>query len=77
MNPPPDTTRLRDALHRRLEIIGDNAWRDRDPAGQLAALQDISRTIFSLEAELAPSLPPRLRHFLESQSYSKALALLE
>ena len=77
MNLPPEMEPLRAALRRRLEIIGDHAWRDRDPAGQLQALQDISGTIFQLHTDLQPLLPPRLRHFLESQSYHKALALLE
>ena len=77
MSLPPELSPLRDALRRRLEIIADTAWRDRDPTSQLQALQEISESIFQQHNDLAPKLPPRLRHFMESQSYTKALALLE
>lgn len=77
MSLTPAEISLRDALRRRVAIIADHAWRDRDSAGQLQALQEISESIFQLHQELAPELPPKLRHFLESQSYQKALAVLE
>lgn len=77
MNLPPELSTLRDALRRRLEIIADTAWRDRDPTSQLQALREISESIFLQHTALAPTLPPRLRHFMESQSYTKALALLD
>lgn len=77
MSLPPELTPLRDALRRRLEIIADTAWRDRDPTSQLQALQEISESIFQQHAALSAKLPPRLRHFMESQSYAKALAMLE
>lgn len=35
-------------------------------------LKSSSRTLEKLEAELAPQLDPRLRHFMESKSYRKA-----
>ena len=77
MSLPPDLSTLRDALRRRLEIIADTAWRDRDPSSQLQALREISESIFHQQTALAPTLPPRLRHFMESQSYTKALAMLD
>ena len=77
MTLPPDFTLLRDALRRRLEIIADTAWRDRDSASQLQALQEISESIFHQHAALSAKLPPRLRHFMDSQSYAKALAMLD
>lgn len=77
MSLPPELAPLREALRRRMEIIADTAWRDRDPPAQLQALQDISESIFQRHAALARKLPPRLHHFMESQSYTKALALLD
>ena len=77
MSLPPELSTLRDALRRRLEIIADTAWRDRDPASQLQALREISESIFQQQTVLAPNLPPRLRHFMESQSYAKALTVLD
>lgn len=72
---PPALEPLREALQRRVEIIADHAWRDRDAAGHLHALQSISEAIFTLQANTT-NLPPQLQHFLESQSYQKALAML-
>lgn len=64
------------ALRQRLEVIADHAWRDRDPAGHLAALQAASESITNLTALARPFAPPPLRHYLTSQSYDKALAFL-
>lgn len=64
------------ALQKREEIIADRAWYARDPSAHLAALQEISATLFQLEEELRPVMPPRLRHFMESRSYQKALHFL-
>ena len=51
--------------------------RDSDPAAHLEKLKDVSLAISSLARELAPTLPPRLNHFMERASYDKALAFLE
>ena len=64
-------------LRRRESIIADHAWRDRDPAAQLAALQDISGQISAWPGKQPDALDPRLRHYLANASFQKALAHLE
>jgi len=66
-----------EALRERLRVIADHAWRDRDPAGHLAALREASERLARLEAALPPGAPARLRHYLQHASYQKALAFLE
>ncbi|MEN9282693.1 MAG: hypothetical protein RLZZ179_186 [Verrucomicrobiota bacterium] len=72
-----DPARLAQLLRERLAIIADHSLRDRDPAAHLEKLKDVSLAISSLAKELAPTLPPRLNHFMERASYDKALAFLE
>jgi len=67
---------LESALRDRRRVIADHAWRDRDPAAHLAALQEVSERLSRLSDQLATVAPPRLRHFLDNCSYDKALALL-
>jgi len=67
---------LRDLLERRLLVIADHAWRDRDPEAHLAALRDVSEALMKEHDRLRASLPPRLNHFLAQASYSKALEYL-
>ncbi len=69
-------TALESALQQRLDVIADHALRDTDPAGQLRALQEVSERIFQLQEQYGPQLSPQLQHFLSSQSYTKALAVL-
>lgn len=66
---------LKSALKRRLEVIADHAWRDRDPAGHLEALKEASQAI--LDVKLPSSIDPHLSHYLKQCSYDKALAFLE
>jgi len=73
----PDTTQLATLLRRRLEVVADHAWRDRDPDAHLAALAEVSTSIDQWHKSHADQLPPRLRHFLEGASYDKALAWIE
>jgi hypothetical protein len=68
---------LRRLLRERLDVIADHALRDRDPAAQLAKLGEISGRLSALHAELKPSLPAQLNHFLERSSFQKALAFLD
>lgn len=68
---------LRTLLQRRLEIIADHAWRDRDPAGQLTALEEVSTEIDAQHHALRGKIPARLGHFLSQASYAKALDWLE
>jgi hypothetical protein len=60
-------------LQRRLDIIADHAWRDRDPAAHLQALADISQSLTDWTKQHRAELDPRLRHFLANASYAKAL----
>jgi hypothetical protein len=64
-------------LHRRESIIADHAWRDRDAAGHLDALKQVSEEISALAAEHGQSIDARLRHYLTNASFSKARAHLE
>jgi phytoene dehydrogenase-like protein len=60
-------------LQRRLEIIADQSFRERDADAHLAALREVSEEIDARYASLKKELPARLRHFMEQASYSKAL----
>lgn len=75
MTPTPEHE-LAALLQQRLDIIADHAFRDRDAAGHLAALQKISEAVDAAYQTLKPRLTPRLRHFMEQASYAKALACL-
>ena len=70
---------LTELLRKRLSVIADHAFRDRDPEAHLAALQEVSMAIMNLHQKLAEEspLPPRLEHFLANCSYDKALDFLE
>lgn len=66
------------SLRERLEVIADHSHRDRDQAGHLARLVEVSGRIDSLIADLpAKELDPVFRHYLERRSYDKALAWIE
>ncbi|NJM38858.1 MAG: hypothetical protein HC845_13880 [Akkermansiaceae bacterium] len=64
-------------LRSRLSIIADHAWRDRDGAGHLAALQNVSEEISKWTTAHRTELDAQLRHYLANASYQKALAHLE
>jgi len=68
---------LRTLLQRRLDLIADHAFRDRDAAAHLAALQQVSEELAAEHLRLRPQLPPRLNHFLTQASFSKALEYLD
>ena len=72
-----DIDKLISLLRERLKTIADTDWRDRDPDGQLAKLQEVSESIFAEHARLKGTLHPRLEHFMSGCSYDKALAFLE
>lgn len=59
-------------LDERLRVIGDAAWRERDPDGQLARLAEVSQAISAFHETHAAEIQPRLRHFLENWSLEKA-----
>jgi hypothetical protein len=74
----PDLLPLAGALRERLAVIADHAHRDRDQAGHLQRLIEVSGKIDELVAALpAGDLDPQFRHYLEKRSYDKALAWME
>ena len=78
--PEPDPNALQNLaglLRRRLEVIADHAWRDRDADAHLEALQRVSEEIAQSHASLRGTLPPRLEHFMSGCSYDKALDFIE
>lgn len=70
-------TALEEALRKRLSVVADHALRDRDPAAHLEALKSAHRELEARRALLPEDTDARLLHFLERQSYEKALAFLE
>jgi hypothetical protein len=75
MNPEFGT--LQALLKRRLQLIADPEFREVDPTGHLAALQQVSELITSEHHRLRSVLPGRLSHFLQQASFGKALDFLE
>jgi len=68
---------LRSLLQRRLDLIADHAFRDRDAAAHLEALKQVSEELGAEHLKLRARLPPRLNHFLTQASFSKALEYLD
>lgn len=68
---------LHAAVKARLDIVADHALRDRDPAAHLAALKKAASDLDALVVALPSDCDPNLRHYLERQSYTKALAWLD
>jgi hypothetical protein len=64
------------ALRERLAIIRDKASR-RDEEQHMARLRAIAERIDRLQAALPRPVDPRLSHYLQRQSYDKALEFLE
>ena len=65
------------AVKDRLDVVADHALRDRDPAAHLEKLIAAAGRLDELVGQLPPDADPKLRHYLERQSYVKALAWLE
>jgi hypothetical protein len=68
-------SKLVEALRERLKIISDEESR-RNLEQHVKRLREISERIETLVAALPYPIPPRLAHFLERQSYDKALEFL-
>jgi len=68
---------LHAAVKARLDIVADHAFRDRDAAAHLEALKAAATKLDRLVATLPADVDSTLRHYLERQSYTKALAWLE
>ena len=75
--PMKHLSELRALLERRLSLIGDHAWRDRDAAGHLAALAAVSTEIAAWTSAHRASVDAQLRHYLANASYSTAAAHLD
>lgn len=58
-------------------MIADHAWRDRDAAGHLDALAEVSGAIDRWVGAHRGRLDSRLEHYLTGASFDKALAFLE
>lgn len=63
---------LRAALEERLAVVADHTLRDADPRAHLEKLKAASARLDELTKQLPSDADPRLRHFLERQSYLKA-----
>ena len=66
-------TELQTLLRRRLEVIADHDFRDRDPAAHLDALKEVSEKIQDYTNAHLADFDGRLRHYLTQSSYQKAL----
>jgi flagellar biosynthesis chaperone FliJ len=77
----PNLDSIHKALHAavktRLDIVSDHAFRDRNATAHLDALKSAASQLDTLITQLPPDTDPALRHYLERQSYMKALAWLE
>jgi hypothetical protein len=69
--------KLHAAVKSRLDLVADHAYRDRDPAAHLAALKSAAAMLDAEMTDLSAEIDPTLRHYLERQSYIKALAWLD
>ncbi len=68
---------LAELLRKRLEIIADHEFRDKDPESHLESLKEISMAIESEHETLRNSIDARLKHYLTNMSYEKALSHIE
>ena len=71
------TAQLATLLRRRVSIIANHLWRDRDAVGQLAALQSVSEEISVWTLAHRAKVDAKLRHYLANVSYEKALHHVE
>ncbi len=65
------------ALRKRIEVIGDRALRESDPARHLTELREASERITALQARFPATVHPQLLHYFERSSYVKALEWIE
>jgi hypothetical protein len=68
---------LRQAVWERLAVVADSDLRKSDPAAHLEKLKAAAARLDRLVERLPADANPELRHYLERQSYVKALAWLE
>lgn len=72
-----DFTALHEAVAARLAVVADHTLRDADPAAHLEKLKAAAARLDTLVKTLPPDCDPNLRHYLERQSFLKALAWLD
>ena len=65
------------AVSHRLEVVADHKLRNRDQAEHLQKLKEAAARLNALVESLPADCDPLLRHFLERQSYAKALDWLQ
>ena len=70
-------SQLKTAIERRLQVVADHASKQHDAQAHLEALKRADADLRAASANLPPDSDPRLRHFLERQSYVKALEWLK
>jgi hypothetical protein len=70
-------TAIRDAVAARLAVVADHDLRDADPAAHLEKLKQAAGRLDALTTDLPRDCDPMLRHYLERQSYVKAVAWLD
>jgi hypothetical protein len=68
---------LRNALQERLGVIADHELRARDPGAHLERLKRAASRLDAAIGKLPQQCDRELCHYLERQSYLKALAWLE
>ena len=68
---------LLDALRGRLAVVADREFYQRDPGGHLNALMAASEKVENAADLLPEPVDPHLRHYLQRQSFTKAVAWLE
>ncbi|MFD2257424.1 hypothetical protein ACFSSA_12135 [Luteolibacter algae] len=66
-------TELRQLLQKRLEVIADHGFRDRDPDAHLQALIKVSEEISAYTQAHLAEFDGKLRHYLANSSFQKAL----
>jgi len=67
---------LAQALRDRLQVIEDKTLKD-NPSAHLEKLREASERIDALKAKLPANADPRLVHYLDRMSLSKALEFIE
>ncbi len=68
---------LRDLIQGRLDAVADRAHYERDPEEHLNRLKSISEQLDRAAQDLPADIDPQLRHYLDRQSYLKAIAWLD
>jgi hypothetical protein len=68
---------LAQTLRARLALIANHHLRDQDPDTHLAKLKEAGKQIDNLVQQLPRDADPMLVHYLQRQSFNKALEWLE